>query len=182
MLVICWFGNIESGAYLWNFWCNCLSSNNHTSGNSHPAGNFLFLWYSTLLKWSIWDLYLLYCFQRFEAVNLLLAAILLYSSFQVSYCRLLFLIFLSFLLVRSIMRPFSLNVSWLLQLFGSEEEDDTDLSDNFVVKMCQKLIPVTGILQIKSFLFLLLEYVTRWFFGQLVICTIFHITHIVQRK
>ncbi|XP_022143941.1 thylakoid membrane protein TERC, chloroplastic isoform X3 [Momordica charantia] len=49
--------------------------------------------------------------QRFEAVNLLLAAILLYSSFQ---------------------------------LFGSEEEDDTDLSDNFVVKMCQKLIPVTA--------------------------------------
>ncbi|XP_038883780.1 thylakoid membrane protein TERC, chloroplastic isoform X1 [Benincasa hispida] len=49
--------------------------------------------------------------QRFEAVNLLLAAILLFSSFQ---------------------------------LFASEEEDDGDLSDNFVVKTCQKLIPVTA--------------------------------------
>ncbi|KAM5559954.1 thylakoid membrane protein TERC, chloroplastic [Rosa sericea] len=48
--------------------------------------------------------------QRFEAVNLFLAAILLYSSFK---------------------------------LFSSEE-DDTDLSDNFVVKTCQKFIPVTA--------------------------------------
>ncbi|XP_062168222.1 thylakoid membrane protein TERC, chloroplastic [Alnus glutinosa] len=48
--------------------------------------------------------------QRFEAVNLLLAAILLYSSFK---------------------------------LF-SGEEDDTDLSDNFVVKTCQRFIPVTS--------------------------------------
>ncbi|CAJ1968426.1 unnamed protein product [Sphenostylis stenocarpa] len=47
--------------------------------------------------------------QRFEAVNLLLAAILLYSSFK---------------------------------LFASEE-DESDLSDNFVVKTCQKFIPVT---------------------------------------
>lgn len=31
----------------------------------------------------------------------------------------------------------------LFQLFSSEE-DDTDLSDNFVVKTCQKFIPVTG--------------------------------------
>nr|XP_011466620.1 PREDICTED: uncharacterized protein LOC101293801 isoform X2 [Fragaria vesca subsp. vesca] len=48
--------------------------------------------------------------QRFEAVNLFLAAILLYSSFK---------------------------------LFSSEE-DDTDLSENFVVKTCQKFIPVTA--------------------------------------
>ncbi|KAL5740948.1 hypothetical protein ACOSQ2_030128 [Xanthoceras sorbifolium] len=48
--------------------------------------------------------------QRFEAVNLLLAAILLYSSFK---------------------------------LFASEE-DDTDLSDNFIVKTCQRFIPVTS--------------------------------------
>ncbi|XP_055961436.1 thylakoid membrane protein TERC, chloroplastic isoform X2 [Mercurialis annua] len=48
--------------------------------------------------------------QRFEAVNLFLAAILLYSSFK---------------------------------LFASED-DDTDLSDNFVVKTCQKYIPVTS--------------------------------------
>ncbi|RZB85728.1 Thylakoid membrane protein TERC, chloroplastic [Glycine soja] len=47
--------------------------------------------------------------QRFEAVNLLLAAILLFSSFK---------------------------------LFASEE-DESDLSDNFVVKTCQKFIPVT---------------------------------------
>ncbi|XP_042946731.1 thylakoid membrane protein TERC, chloroplastic isoform X1 [Carya illinoinensis] len=47
--------------------------------------------------------------QRFEAVNLLLAAILLFSSFK---------------------------------LFSSEE-GDTDLSDNFVVKTCQRFIPVT---------------------------------------
>ncbi|XP_057427122.1 thylakoid membrane protein TERC, chloroplastic isoform X1 [Lotus japonicus] len=47
--------------------------------------------------------------QRFEAVNLLLAAILLYSSFK---------------------------------LFSSEE-DESDLSDNFLVKTCQNLIPVT---------------------------------------
>ncbi|KAK7345623.1 hypothetical protein VNO77_16231 [Canavalia gladiata] len=47
--------------------------------------------------------------QRFETVNLLLAAILLYSSFK---------------------------------LFASEE-DDSDLSNNFVVKTCQKFIPVT---------------------------------------
>ncbi|CAL0299564.1 unnamed protein product [Lupinus luteus] len=47
--------------------------------------------------------------QRFEEVNLLLAAILLYSSFK---------------------------------LFASEE-DESDLSDNFVVKTCQKFIPVT---------------------------------------
>ncbi|KAJ8899955.1 hypothetical protein K2173_019660 [Erythroxylum novogranatense] len=48
--------------------------------------------------------------QRFEAVNLLLAVILLYSSFK---------------------------------LFSSEE-DDSDLSDNFVVKTCQRFIPVTS--------------------------------------
>lgn len=48
--------------------------------------------------------------QRFEVVNLFLAAILLYSSFK---------------------------------LF-SGEEDDTDLSDNFVVKTCQRFIPVTA--------------------------------------
>ncbi|PON72790.1 Integral membrane protein TerC, riboswitch-linked [Parasponia andersonii] len=49
--------------------------------------------------------------QRFEAVNILLAAILLYSSFK---------------------------------LFATEE-DDSDLSDNFVVKTCQRFIPVTGL-------------------------------------
>ncbi|XP_033137881.1 thylakoid membrane protein TERC, chloroplastic isoform X6 [Brassica rapa] len=48
--------------------------------------------------------------QKFEAVNLLLAAVLLYSSFK---------------------------------LFSSEE-DDTDLSDNFIVKTCQRFIPVTS--------------------------------------
>ncbi|KAL0874536.1 hypothetical protein Bca101_024241 [Brassica carinata] len=48
--------------------------------------------------------------QRFEAVNLLLAAVLLYSSFK---------------------------------LFSSEE-DDTDLSDNFIVKTCQRFIPVSS--------------------------------------
>ncbi|KAF1881418.1 hypothetical protein Lal_00023454 [Lupinus albus] len=47
--------------------------------------------------------------QRFEAVNLFLAAILLYSS---------------------------------IKLFASEE-DESDLSNNFVVKTCQKFIPVT---------------------------------------
>ncbi|XP_028775113.1 thylakoid membrane protein TERC, chloroplastic isoform X1 [Neltuma alba] len=47
--------------------------------------------------------------QRFEAVNLLLAGILLYSSFK---------------------------------LFASEE-DESDLSDNFIVKTCQRFIPVT---------------------------------------
>ncbi|KAL9235988.1 hypothetical protein vseg_010704 [Gypsophila vaccaria] len=48
--------------------------------------------------------------QRFEVVNLLLASILLYSSFK---------------------------------LFRSEDEDE-DLSDNFIVKTCQKFIPVTA--------------------------------------
>ncbi|XWS59745.1 hypothetical protein CRYUN_Cryun08bG0147900 [Craigia yunnanensis] len=48
--------------------------------------------------------------QRFEAVNLLLAAILLFSSFK---------------------------------LFANEE-DDTDLSDNFIVKTCQRFIPITS--------------------------------------
>ncbi|XP_059296567.1 thylakoid membrane protein TERC, chloroplastic [Lycium ferocissimum] len=48
--------------------------------------------------------------QRFEAVNLLLAGILLYSSFK---------------------------------LFTAEEDDD-DLSDNFIVKTCQKFIPITS--------------------------------------
>ncbi|XP_010253433.1 PREDICTED: thylakoid membrane protein TERC, chloroplastic isoform X2 [Nelumbo nucifera] len=48
--------------------------------------------------------------QRFEAVNLLLASILLYSSFK---------------------------------LFTGEEEEE-DLSNNFVVKTCQKFIPVTS--------------------------------------
>ncbi|KZV35071.1 hypothetical protein F511_04376 [Dorcoceras hygrometricum] len=48
--------------------------------------------------------------QRFEAVNLLLAAILLYSSFK---------------------------------LFAKEDED-TDLSNNFIVKTCQRFIPVTS--------------------------------------
>ncbi|XP_043709010.1 thylakoid membrane protein TERC, chloroplastic isoform X3 [Telopea speciosissima] len=48
--------------------------------------------------------------QKFEAVNLLLAMILLYSSFK---------------------------------LFTGEEEEN-DLSDNFIVKTCQKFIPVTS--------------------------------------
>ncbi|XP_062230594.1 thylakoid membrane protein TERC, chloroplastic-like [Phragmites australis] len=47
--------------------------------------------------------------QRFEAVNLLLALILLFTSYK---------------------------------LFA-EEEDESDLSDNFIVKACQKFIPVT---------------------------------------
>ncbi|XP_057744417.1 thylakoid membrane protein TERC, chloroplastic-like [Arachis stenosperma] len=47
--------------------------------------------------------------ETFEAVNLLLAAILLYSSFK---------------------------------LFASED-DESDLSNNYVVKTCQKFIPVT---------------------------------------
>ncbi|XP_071719928.1 thylakoid membrane protein TERC, chloroplastic-like isoform X2 [Rutidosis leptorrhynchoides] len=49
--------------------------------------------------------------QRFEAVNLLLASILLYSSFK---------------------------------LFTASEDDDEDLSENFIVKTCQKVIPVTS--------------------------------------
>ncbi|XP_047334199.1 thylakoid membrane protein TERC, chloroplastic [Impatiens glandulifera] len=48
--------------------------------------------------------------QRFEAVNLFLAAILLYSSFK---------------------------------LFSSEGDDGDDLSDNFIVKTCQRFIPIT---------------------------------------
>ncbi|XP_047963731.1 thylakoid membrane protein TERC, chloroplastic-like [Salvia hispanica] len=48
--------------------------------------------------------------QRFEAVNLFLAAILLYSSFK---------------------------------LFG-EDDEDSDLSDNIIVKTCKKFIPVTS--------------------------------------
>ncbi|XP_044510648.1 thylakoid membrane protein TERC, chloroplastic isoform X3 [Mangifera indica] len=48
--------------------------------------------------------------QRFEAVNLLLAAVLLFSS---------------------------------VKLFSSEG-DDSDLSDNFIVKTCQRFIPVTA--------------------------------------
>ncbi|WVZ96009.1 hypothetical protein U9M48_041702 [Paspalum notatum var. saurae] len=47
--------------------------------------------------------------QKFEAVNLLLALILLFTSYK---------------------------------LFA-EEEEDSDLSDNFIVKTCQKFIPVT---------------------------------------
>ncbi|XP_024983938.1 thylakoid membrane protein TERC, chloroplastic isoform X1 [Cynara cardunculus var. scolymus] len=49
--------------------------------------------------------------QRFEAVNLLLASILLYSSFK---------------------------------LFSAGDDDEEDLSDNFIVKTCQKIIPVTS--------------------------------------
>ncbi|KAG8376488.1 hypothetical protein BUALT_Bualt09G0068700 [Buddleja alternifolia] len=49
--------------------------------------------------------------QRFETVNLFLAAILLYSSFK---------------------------------LFAEGDDDDTDLSDNFIVKTCRKFIPVTS--------------------------------------
>ncbi|MQL91931.1 hypothetical protein Taro_024548 [Colocasia esculenta] len=48
--------------------------------------------------------------QRFEAVNLLLAMILIYSSYK---------------------------------LFVAEEEE-TDLSNNFIVKTCQKFIPITS--------------------------------------
>lgn len=48
--------------------------------------------------------------QRIEAVNLLLATILLYSSFKLFF----------------------------------QEDEDTDLSDNFIVKTCQKFIPVTS--------------------------------------
>ncbi|KAJ4831459.1 hypothetical protein Tsubulata_016745 [Turnera subulata] len=48
--------------------------------------------------------------QRFEAVNLFLAVILLYSAFK---------------------------------LFATEDSDDDDLSNNFIVKTCQKFIPVT---------------------------------------
>eukprot|EP00262_Sarcandra_glabra_P012977 TRINITY_DN3472_c0_g1_i1.p1 TRINITY_DN3472_c0_g1~~TRINITY_DN3472_c0_g1_i1.p1 ORF type:complete len:388 (+),score=51.02 TRINITY_DN3472_c0_g1_i1:122-1285(+) len=49
--------------------------------------------------------------QRFEAVNLLLASILLYSSYQ---------------------------------LFTGGEEETDDLSNNFIVKTCQRFIPVTA--------------------------------------
>lgn len=49
--------------------------------------------------------------QRFEAVNLLLASILLYSSFK---------------------------------LFFAGDDDEEDLSENFIVKTCQKIIPVTS--------------------------------------
>nr|GEY60944.1 thylakoid membrane protein TERC, chloroplastic [Tanacetum cinerariifolium] len=49
--------------------------------------------------------------QRFEVVNLLLASILLYSSFK---------------------------------LFFAGDDDEDDLSENFIVKTCQKIIPVTS--------------------------------------
>lgn len=48
--------------------------------------------------------------QRFEIVNLLLAAVLLFSSFK---------------------------------LFSDDDEDDSDLSNNFIVKTCRRFIPVT---------------------------------------
>ncbi|KAF7113541.1 hypothetical protein RHSIM_RhsimUnG0120200 [Rhododendron simsii] len=65
--------------------------------------------------------------QRFEAVNLVLAAILLYSSFKkFQYST------LDTELAKADMK-----------LFGSEEED-SDLSDNVIVKTCQKFIPVTS--------------------------------------
>ncbi|CAN6471076.1 unnamed protein product [Victoria cruziana] len=48
--------------------------------------------------------------ERFEAVNLLLAAVLLYSSYK---------------------------------LFEGDDEED-DLSNNFILKLCQKFIPVTS--------------------------------------
>lgn len=38
----------------------------------------------------------------------------------------------------------------LRQLF-SAEEDETDLADNFIVKTCQKFIPVTGKVSIQYF-------------------------------
>ncbi|KAG6771940.1 hypothetical protein POTOM_023335 [Populus tomentosa] len=59
--------------------------------------------------------------QRFEAVNLFLATILLYSSFKVTY----------------------LFYEDIETLFATEE-DDSDLSDNFIVKTCQRFIPVTS--------------------------------------
>ncbi|CAI0472500.1 unnamed protein product [Linum tenue] len=49
--------------------------------------------------------------QRFEAVNLFLAGILLYSSFKLLFVG---------------------------------EEDESDLSNNFIVKTCQRVIPVTS--------------------------------------
>ncbi|KAI8556455.1 hypothetical protein RHMOL_Rhmol05G0254200 [Rhododendron molle] len=65
--------------------------------------------------------------QRFEAVNLVLAAILLYSSFKK---------FLYSTLDTELAKAD-------MKLFGSEE-DDSDLSDNVIVKTCQKFIPVTS--------------------------------------
>ncbi|KAG5550031.1 hypothetical protein RHGRI_015110 [Rhododendron griersonianum] len=65
--------------------------------------------------------------QRFEAVNLVLAAILLYTSFKK---------FLYSTLDTELAKAD-------MKLFGSEEED-SDLSDNFIVKTCQKFIPVTS--------------------------------------
>ncbi|KAG8504160.1 hypothetical protein CXB51_002494 [Gossypium anomalum] len=58
--------------------------------------------------------------QRFEAVNLLLAAVLLFSSFK------------------------GLIILYYLLIAISNDEDDTDLSDNFIVKTCQRFIPVTS--------------------------------------
>ncbi|KAL6574789.1 hypothetical protein OROMI_012074 [Orobanche minor] len=75
---------IESGAFLWYCGCSSLSVVINTSWNSNAS--------------------------VFEAVNLLLATVLLYSSFK---------------------------------LFA-EDDEDSDLSDNFIVKTCQKFIPVTS--------------------------------------
>ncbi|XP_024391222.1 thylakoid membrane protein TERC, chloroplastic [Physcomitrium patens] len=49
--------------------------------------------------------------QRFEAINLFFAAVLLFSAYK---------------------------------LFGDEDGDEEDLSNNFIVNFCQKLIPVTS--------------------------------------
>ncbi|KAE9447877.1 hypothetical protein C3L33_20223, partial [Rhododendron williamsianum] len=74
--------------------------------------------------------------QRFEAVNLVLAAILLYTSFK-----------------KFLYSTLDIELAKAdMKLFGSEEED-SDLSDNFIVKTCQKFIPVTCKFSLHIFLF-----------------------------
>lgn len=143
---------IESGAFIWYCWCSRLSFHINTPRNRHTAGKFIVLCACVFVNLYcfldcmcfFWNFSAMLLLKRFEVVNLFLAAILLYSSFKVNllfweFCGNYLLLFILYYIIRSIVTQ---NGFLLLQLFSSED-DDTDLSNNFVVKTCQRFIPVT---------------------------------------
>ena len=150
--IVIWFCvlSVESCAYLWCSWCNYLPFHPHINRNSYSSGEscalkskfvYLIVFLPHLILTSPYYLSEIWSSQPTACSSSLIFV------FQGAYY--LVLPFIPVITTASIgmERKGCLSLNFpgpniFIQLFSSEE-DDTDLSDNFIVKTCQRFIPVT---------------------------------------